>query len=97
MQLVFLCQEIEEYFQMSSHTNKQCKLESGYKLLPRHDEGLHISTSLTIAGEGQLPEVREAGAVPRPQQPGGVPRLVPGWGKDDNDESDNDDNEIIVR
>ena len=47
------------------------------------DEGLHISTSLTLAGEGQLPEVCEAGTVPRPQQPRGVPRLVPGWGKDD--------------
>ena len=31
--------------------------------------------------------------MPRPQQPGGVPRLVPGWGKDDNDNDDNDDND----
>ena len=59
------------------------------------EEGLHISTSVTLAGEGQLPEVREAGAVPRTQQPGGVPRLVPGWGKDDDNDSDNNDNDDI--
>ena len=29
--------------------------------------------------------------MPRPQQPGGVPRLVPGWGKDDDDDDNDDD------
>ena len=33
--------------------------------------------------------------MPRPQQPGGVPRLVPGWGKDDDNDNDSDNHNDI--